>query len=468
MTAADTAGAKAAARARSAEPGQTPEPGQTGEPGQTTEPGQTGERAPGAGRSSLGEVCTVLWPPPAAVSLSRGPRVLRGLGVLRGRPARGRERDFIVLPSARRPRLLVPSGRRPSAAAVRRYGEPGSFTAWAGSRALALALAAGGASVGLGGRLRVSAGPPADTADPPAGTADPPAGTIEAYLRSVLGYEVLISTHLGAARANRKPVLQLLTPRGEPAGFAKISVNPLTRDLIRAERAALDTLATSSLRALTVPRVLHHGQWQGREVLIMNALPVWRRRKALRPGQLTAAMTELTEVGGRSRGPLADGDYLARLRSRLAGAPAGPDRAALGEALDALAAAGPELSFGAWHGDWTGWNMASTADGLLVWDWERFAPGVPVGFDPLHYRLQSDVVRRRRPPADAAAACVRDAAACLAPFGVPADEAQPVAILYLAELSARYLADRQAEAGARLGRPGTWLIPAIEEAMKKL
>jgi len=86
----------------------------------------------------------------------------------------------------------------------------------------------------------------------------------------------------------------------------------------------------------------------------------------------------------------------------------------------------------------------------------------------LHYRLQSDVVRRRRPPREAAAACVRDAPGCLAPFGVPAAEAPMVAILYLAELSARYLADRQAEAGARLGQPGTWLIPTIEEAMRKL
>jgi Phosphotransferase enzyme family len=398
----------------------------------------------------------VLWPPPATASLSRGPR-----------PLRGHERDFVVLPSARRPRLLVPSGRRASAAAVRRYGEPGSVPAWAASRALALALAAGGARVGLGGRLRVTAGP--GTVDP--GTVDPGTGTIEGYLRSVLGYEVLISTHLGAARANRKPVLQLLTPRGQTVGFAKVSVNPLTRDLIRAERAALDTLAAARLPALSVPRVLHHGQWQGREVLIMNALPVWRRRRALRPGQLTAAMTELAGLGGRSRGPLAGCDYLDRLRSRLAAAPAGPDRDTLGaalDALDALTAAGPELSFGAWHGDWTGWNMASTADGLLVWDWERFAPGVPVGFDPLHYRLQSDVVRARRPPAEAADGCVRDAAGCLAPFGVPAGEARLVAVLYLAELSARYLADRQAEAGARLGRPGTWLIPAIEKAVKTL
>jgi hypothetical protein len=398
--------------------------------------------APAVGRAGLEEVCAVLWPPPATVSLTRG------------RPARAHERDFIVLPFARHPRLLVPSGRRASAAAVRRYGEPGSFRAWAGSRALALALAAGAASAGLGGRLRVRVPPGTDT--------------IEAYLGSVLGHDVLISTHLGAARANRKPVLQLLTARGQTAGFAKISVNPLTRDLIRAERAALETLAAGHFCELTVPRVLHHGQWRGREVLVMNALPVWQRRQALRPGQLTAAMVELTAMGGLSQGPLAGSDYLARLRSRLAASPAGPDRAAVSDALDAMATADPELSFGAWHGDWTGWNMACTADGLLLWDWERFAPSVPAGFDSLHYRLQTDVVRHGRAPRPAAAECVRTAPASLAPFGVPATEARVVAVLYLAELSARYLADRQAEAGARLGQPGTWLIPAIEEAVTKL
>jgi hypothetical protein len=392
----------------------------------------------------LGELCAVLWPPPAVASLAPG----------RPRRTRTAERDFIVLPSASRPRLLVPSVRRAGAAALRRYGEPGSVTAWAGSRALALALAGGAAAAGLGGRLRVSV---------PAG-----ADTIEAYLRDVLGHEVLISTHLGAARANRKPVLQLLTARGETAGFAKISVNPLTRDLIRAERAALDTLAAGNLRELTVPQVLHHGSWQGRDVLVMNALPVWRRRKTLRPGQLAAAMTELTAVGGRSRGPLAGSAFLTRMTSRLARTPAGADKDALASALGTLARANPELSFGAWHGDWTGWNMASIAGGLLVWDWERFTQSVPAGFDALHYRLQTAVVRRREPPPAAAAQCVRAAPAALAPFGVSAAEAHLTGVLYLAELSVRYLADRQAEAGARLGRPGTWLIPAMEEAMRNL
>jgi hypothetical protein len=348
--------------------------------------------------------------------------------------------------------LIVPAGRRASAAAIRRSGEPGSFKAWAGSRMLALALAGGGAAAGLGGRLRVRAAPEAST--------------VEAYLSAAVGRNVLISTHLGAARANRKPVLQLLTAGGETAGFAKISVNTLTRDLIRAERAALDALAAADLRDLTIPRVLHYGQWQGREVLVLSALSVWRRRRTLRPGQLAAAMSELSAVGGHGRGPLAGSDYLAGLRSRLAACPDGPDRTALTAALTVLAEAGAELTFGAWHGDWTDWNMACTSEGLLVWDWERFGQPVPAGFDFLHHRLQSAVVSRRQPPRAAAADCVRSAASTLAPAGVAPGEAPVVALLYLAELSTRYLADRQAEAGARLGRPGAWLIPAIEEMVR--
>jgi hypothetical protein len=389
------------------------------------------------------DVSAVLWPLPSVVSPTS-----------RGRTAQAGDRDFLLLPTASRPRLIVPAGRRAAAAAVRRYGEPGSFQAWAGSRMLALALAGGGAAVGLGGRLRVRAATEA--------------GTVEAYLSAALGRDVLISTHLGAARANRKPVLQLLTARGETVGFAKISVNALTRDLIRAERAALDTLAAAELRNLTVPQVLHYGQWRGREVLVLSALPAWRRRRTLRPGQLAAAMSELSAVGGHGQGSLAGSDYLAGLRARLDTCPDGSARTALAAALAVLPAESAQLRFGAWHGDWTDWNMACTGAGLLVWDWERFSQPVPVGFDVLHHRLQAAVVSRRQPPRAAAADCVRAAASTLASAGVPRGEAHLVALLYLAELSTRYLADRQADAGARLGRPGAWLIPAIEEAVRSL
>jgi hypothetical protein len=155
----------------------------------------------------------------------------------------------------------------------------------------------------------------------------------------VLGRDISTSTHLGAPRANRKPVLRLLTARGEAAGFAKISINPLTRELIRAERAALDTLADENFSRLSIPQVLHYGSWQDHEVLILSALPVWRSRRKLPPGQLAAAMAEVAAVDGRGHGPLAESGYLARLRSRLSAVPASTDRAALDAALGTVTAA---------------------------------------------------------------------------------------------------------------------------------
>ena len=68
-----------------------------------------------------------------------------------------------------------------------------------------------------------------------------------------------------------------------------------------------------------------------------------------------------------------------------------------------------------------------------------------------------------RAPLAAAAGCIEDAPRSLAPFGLGAGEARITATLYLADLATRYLADRQAEAGARLGAPGAWLIPAITD-----
>ncbi|HEX3489352.1 MAG TPA: hypothetical protein VHU92_08410 [Streptosporangiaceae bacterium] len=380
----------------------------------------------------LDEVCGLLWPPPSAA--------------VRARTGPG---DLLVLPSLRDPRLLVPAGRRAGAAAVRRYGEPGSVAARLGRRALGLALASGAGPVLLRDRLRIRV---------PAG-----APALEAYLSDQLGTDVLLSLHLGAPRANRKPVLQLLTPDGRTVAYAKVGITPLTSLLVQAERAALDQVEAARLATVTAPRARHLGRWQSLDVLILSALPVWQPRRPLAGGQLTAAMAEVAGLAREAAERLADGRYLRGLTARLAAAPASADRSALQSELAELARqhGQRELTLGAWHGDWTPWNMACTADGLLLWDWERFGEGVPVGFDALHYRLQSDVVSAHANPAPAATALVERAPELLAPLGVGPAEARLTGLLYLAELSARYLADRQAEAGARLGDPGRWLIPAL-------
>src|SRR6266571_1599951 len=335
----------------------------------------------------LREVCELLWPPTAEMTLYGGAHgwpQLTGAARPRARGGNGRPegRDFVLIPGVRHPRLLVPAVPRAAAAALRQYGQPRSWPARMGVAAFALGLASGLGGTLLGVRVRV--------------TAPPEAESVESYLKSVLSPDIRVSIRLGPARANRKPVLQLHTTSGEAAGFVKIGFNALTRDLVRAEAASLTWLERTGLAGISVPRVLHHDQWHGMDMLVLSA---------------TGLATGLT--------------------------------------------------FGAWHGDWSPWNMASTTGGLLVWDWERFAPGVPLGFDALHYWLQSEVGPQHRDPLEAAHDCLAHAAGLLAPFGIEATQARLTAALYLADVATRYLVDRQAQAGAPLGAPGTWLIPAL-------
>lgn len=123
--------------------------------------------------------------------------------------------------------------------------------------------------------------------------------------------------------------------------------------------------------------------------------------------------------------------------------------------------------YGAWHGDWAPWNMANLADALLVWDWERFATGVPLGFDAVHHELQKRI-QSTQDARGAVESTVRKAAELLAPFGVPTEGREVTALLYLVDLATRYLTDRQAEAGARLGVLGTWLLPVLIRRIEEL
>lgn len=446
-------------------------------------PSGSPEGGPPGRREYLFQTLAALWPPPARISArarpsfdvngpvtSKEPRE-RDIHVKRRWRAAGDAGDdgldgvveFAVFPGERNPVLLVPlRPRRAAAAALRGYKASGDTR-----DRLRFGLAATAAAAGLGrlapNRIQIVPAPPAPGTGSGAATAD-----IAGYLRSVLGEEVSVALHIGAPRANRKPVLQVISPGGEVTGFVKVSLSPLTSKLVRAEAAALEFLASVPLAHLRPPRLLHHGRWRDHEVLVQEAFRPGRPASSL--AGLTSAMAEVAGLSGVSRLPLAGAPYCQDLRSRLAALPrpelAGPLLAALGS-LEA-AAGGVTLAFGAWHGDWTPWNMTMSGGQALVWDWERFAAGVPAGYDAVHYRLQGDIVRGGAEPAAAAETVLAEAGGMLAPFGIEPDRAGLVAALYLTELAARYVSDGQAEAGARLGEVGTWLLPALTRHVHRL
>ncbi|MEU9827603.1 hypothetical protein [Micromonospora chersina] len=390
----------------------------------------------GDGRSAyLGELAGLIWPEPAEPALRKG-----GAG-------------WVVVPSASRPRLLVPTGSgRAAASAVRHSTEAVGRKARLVRQGLATAFRLGLGPLVFRDRLVVTG------------------GGLDAHLAEVLGERALVSLHIGPARANRKPVLQLLTPDGRALGYAKLGVDPLTRALVDAEAAALRRLADLPLGPVTVAGVRHHGDWHGHALLVQEALPVRlpRATPAAAEAAERAAMVAVAGCLGVRRRSWAGSDHAARLADAVDALGARPEAGRLRAALKTVADLDPTVAFGAWHGDWNGGNSAVLADGrVLVWDWERFEADVPVGYDELHRAVQTAIGNDGVEPVEAARALIAGADRALAPFDPDGRGADLVAVLYLVELAARYLRDRQAEAGARLGHVDTWLLPAVEEHLAR-
>lgn len=392
-------------------------------------------RAPQPSADYLDEVLAALWPPPARVARAR-----------RRGPAVPGATELVVLPNARRPKLVAP--RRPlaaTAAAVRNSRSVSSPLTAVALRGIALAARLGAADL-LPDRVVVSGGAGSD---------------LVAHLTGRLGRPVLISLQVGPVRATQKPVLQVLTPGGRTVGFAKVGLTPLARSLVAREGEVLADLGGRDLRAVRAPRILHRGGWHGFEVLVQEAFPQHRGRP-VDQGRLTAAMVEVARSHGVRAVPLADSAFWRRLRDRLL---AVPDRPGVADALaDAVrrteAARGREpVPMGCWHGDWAPWNMTTDGDDVLVWDWETFAGDVPVGFDRVHYSLQSAVVLDNVHPREAVPRAVGHAGAELAAFDLPAAAGRLVVLLYLLHLVAGFLAS--GEDSSRLARLDSWVPAAL-------
>jgi hypothetical protein len=140
----------------------------------------------------------------------------------------------------------------------------------------------------------------------------------------------------------------------------------------------------------------------------------------------------------------------------------------LERAVEALAEDDVVLPLGAWHGDWTPWNCAAAGGAVALWDWERFATGVPLGMDALHHDLQTALARPGAISPDLPRSLLATAPDRLRGWELDDRQARSTAVAYLVEICSRYLADDQAAAGARVGALDSWLLPALGEAAERM
>jgi len=370
-----------------------------------------------------------------------------------------------VLPDLRRPRVLVPlASRRAAAEAVRQYSDGMTQRARLAKAAVGLGLRSGALQWWLRRRGLVLR------------AAGPLTGTLLGdHVSAVLGRSDLAAAIvLGSVRPNRKPVVQLIGRDGQPVGYMKVGWNDLTRRLVRCEADTLRRLAAAGPATFTVPDLLHQGCWQGLDITISSALPhrLWRRgrRYAIPP---LAVSREIAAMGGVEVAALRASPWWADLRRRLAPVQqavgvSGPRQGAgvLDATLERLEeqAANP-LAFATWHGDWGPWNLRSTPERLLVWDWERCADGVPLGFDLLHFGFQTALQGLGQPPVTAAATGRDRAAPLLAELGQRAGMEELLLTLYLLERLARAA---EAEVSLVTGRPDTVGVALLDVLGQRL
>jgi hypothetical protein len=380
------------------------------------------------GRRQLGEstspdlrwLVSVLWEGIPGVSVDADPD-----------PSDALER-YLVVPSASRPRMLLPNEPALAAAGLRSFNGLRRPSVRAGRAAAAALVRMGASSLAFRDRLTVR------------GTAGAEIPS-RAFARALGVETVALAVNVRRPSPFRKPVTQLLSPEGRPIGFAKIGWNEVTRLGLGREAEALRALSDGG-RGLLAPTLRHRGPWRAHELLITDPLPPDVRRFG--PGPPPADVTrEVAELRPPVAAALAASEAWAAVRAR-ANAPAAAEvvgRHGLSRILPAFLDAverrhgGTELRFGFWHGDWSPWNLGHTGDRVVAWDWEYAGAGVPVGMDLPHFHFQVAFVGERRRPSEGFDRARARSSSALRELGLTSGAIEATCAFHVAELTLRYV-----------------------------
>ncbi|TDU87111.1 hypothetical protein EV138_0628 [Kribbella voronezhensis] len=364
-------------------------------------------------------------------------------------------RELIFVPSQASPRLLVPAGRPAAAASgLRRFSRALSSKERAVRLVGSYALRAGAEGL-LADRIRMT----------PRAVGE---ASIEQHLSEVLGTAVVVGLGVGSLRANQKPILQVFDRRGRCVAYVKVGDSELTAGLVRQEGAALAGLAKQDWRLLEIPALLHLGDWQGLELLVISALDT-----AVRPagGPLLQppldALDELYDRYDEGSAALATSAYWQHLVGTAEEVEDARQRTAYKEALERVEQShgDEQVRFTAWHGDFAPWNLGMRRGRLQLWDWERFATGVPAGLDRVHYVLHTST------RAHGFSADVIDTALASPhthhPAWSPAAQ-ELLGVLYLASITARYLLGSQGDQGEVIRPTLDTVLDALTKHSRRL
>jgi len=344
-----------------------------------------------------------------------------------GPSTRSATTSWTALPARGPLRRLVPASARFAAEAFANDHDAMSTTRRAMGRAARLSVRSG--------TLRFAPKLYADTTT----VFHDPASSVIAAAADALGRPIAAAAiTLGPRRYNRKPVVQLMNAAAETVGYLKVGASPLTSAMVATEAATVDRLCPTSA-ILRVPTVLWRSRWHGCEVACFSSV-------AVRAAELVAAdPSRLVEIalavvqagGGQHDHTLRDCVPFTRVRS------AAGSNSDIQKLIDTAAEVFGDrtVSVGSWHGDFSPWNMISTADSTALIDWEFADDAMAIGADLLHNRVMTATHLRGEAPwrplrvlLDAG-----DDVPELHAMAVPSHQHRPHLLLYLLELMRRDL-----------------------------
>lgn len=360
------------------------------------------------------------------------------------RPA---QHEFRFFPTARWPNLVLPV--RPARAAAhtaRRFSTA--------DRPIEILTRAGAAGI-----LRVGAGRMAKDRILVSGATD----SVLTHLSAVFGRQVTASVAIGTARANRKPVLEVFDGRGRTLGFAKVGIDPNSRGHVASEAKALGQLAGRVPVGMAVPSVIDVSSWRDNLVLVMSAFTTRPQRLGARARVPADLMAHFSRQFSNTHQTLASSPFW-HAQIAVCGS-LRPDELSyrLSTAIQEVHArwGDSRCETGAWHGDWTPWNMAWRGSTLQVWDLERFDEYGLVGLDLVHF-----VVNERMQVKGVSSATVL-AASQLAPTlaGHRAESAAALSASYLVAIALRYLASADDAAGSLARIRAALMVESLESLL---
>jgi hypothetical protein len=208
----------------------------------------------------------------------------------------------------------------------------------------------------------------------------------------------LFALSLGAPGRFQKLTVQVLGREGVALGYIKLPLTEPAKDRLRHEAAVLEGLEKSALRPY-VPRLLHAGPWGDGYIVFTSAL-----EGAPGPTVLTSAhhklLRTMPEVHLVSKPGPAVVEYVGRRWLKVA-----PQlgrkwneigNTILSSCADALASS--TVTCGFMHGDFAPWNTKSKDGDLSLFDWETAEDEAPLGWDLLHFQVQTEFhLGQRRP-----------------------------------------------------------------------